>query len=214
MHPSYKILIATGGYPGILAIGELFALGYKPEDLIVVALDPDELFSAFCRLKFLEIHETFDKYEYDILLSVNFRKLISNSILNRAHVGAINLHPAITQKYRGCWGSSWSLINNESVTGYTWHYMDERFDTGDVILQGHVDILPNDTAHSLYYKIYPAAIKNLQYVLNFAGKPGVKQETIGTYYSSRIPFNGEIDPTWDQAQIERFQRAMYFPPHK
>lgn len=213
MHPLYKILIATNEYPGILAIGELFALGYKPEDLIVVSLDPDEMFSTFCRSKFLEIHRTFDKYEYDILLSVNFRKLISSDIFNRAQVGAINLHPAITQKYRGCWNSSWSIINNETTTGYTWHYLDDRFDTGDIIFQEYVDILPDDTAHSLYYKIYNKSFKNLKYILDFAGKPGVKQEEVGKYYNRSIPYDGKIKPEWDQSQIERFHRAMYFPPH-
>lgn len=207
-------MIATNRYPGVLAISELFALGYRPEDLIVVAHDPDELFSAFCRTKFLEIYNTFDKYEYDILLSVNFQKLISIETIKRAKVAAINLHPGITQKYRGCWSTSWALINNDSAVGYTWHYMDEHFDTGDIVLQEYVDVLSSDTAHSLYYKIYHRSFKKLNYVLEFAGKPGRKQETKGTYYNRNIPHDGKIDPTWDVEQVERFQRAMYFPPYK
>lgn len=210
---NHQILIATNHYPGVTAISELFALGYRPENLIVVAHDPDELFSAFCRSKFLEIHNTFDKYEYDILLSVNFRKLIPINIINRAKIAAINLHPGITQKYRGCWSSSWALINNESIAGYTWHYMDEQFDTGDIVLQEYIDILSTDTAHSLYYKIYHSALGKLGNVLSFAGQPGTKQETLGKYYNRSIPYNGKIDPTWTAEQIERFNRAMYFPPH-
>lgn len=209
----YNILIATDGYPGLLAIAELFALGYRPEHLTVLSAEPDELFSAFCRSKYLKITQNFDKYEYDILLSVNFRELIPIDIINRSTVGAINLHPAITQKYRGRWNSSWAIINNEKSTGYTWHYMDEKFDTGDIILQEHIDILPNDTAHSLYYKIYQSAFKNLKYVLEFAGKPGIKQQSIGTYYNRNIPYGGKIDPLWPTEKIEAFSRAMYFPPY-
>ena len=209
-----KILIATKGFPGILVVSELFALGYCPDDLNIVSVEHDSLFAEFCQSKNLKINYTFDKYECDILLSVDFPKLISVDTINLAKVGAINLHPAITQKYRGCWSSSWSIINNETVTGYTWHYMDEHFDTGDIVYQECIDILPSDTAHSLYYKIYRAAFKNLEYVLDFAGKPGVKQQTVGAYYNRTLPHGGQIDPSWDNEQIKRFQRAMFFPPHK
>lgn len=212
MNQRYKILIATNGFPGILVISELFALGYQPEDITIVSLEPDGLFHAFCQSKGLVINHTFDKYDYNILLSVNFPKLISTDIINQATVGAINLHPAITQKYRGRWNSSWALINNESSTGYTWHYMSDQFDTGDIIYQEHIDILSTDTAHSLYYKIYQAAFKNLKYILEFAGNPGTKQEIVGTYYNKDIPYGGKIDASWTQDQVKQFQRAMYFPP--
>lgn len=210
----FKILIATNGFPGILAIGELFALGYRPEDITIVSINPDELFYTFCRSKELKINHTFDKYDYNILLSVNFPKLISTDVLNRATVGAINLHPALTQKYRGRWNSSWAIINNEHSTGYTWHYMDEDFDTGDIICQEQIDISPHDTAHSLYYKIYQSSFSKLGYVLDFAGKPGYKQQIVGTYYNKNIPHGGKIDPHWSDDQVKRFQRAMYFPPFK
>ena len=209
-----QILVATRDFPGILVISELFALGYSPNDIKVVSLEPDDLFDAFCQSKNLKINRELDKYQCDILLSVNFQKLIPIDIINCVKVGAINLHPAITQKYRGCWGTSWSIINNESITGYTWHYMDERFDTGDIVYQEYIDILPSDTAHSLYYKIYRSAFNNLKFVIDFAGKPGIKQETVGTYYNRKIPYDGKIDPTWNHDQVDRFKRAMYFPPYK
>lgn len=214
MQHKKNILIATTGFPGILAISELFALGYQPTDIDIVSIECDNLFAEFCQSKKLKINNTLDKYECDILLSVNFSKLIPVDIINCAKLGAINLHPAITQKYRGCWSSSWSIINNETVTGYTWHYMDESFDTGDIVYQEYIDILPSDTAHSLYYKIYRSAFKNLEYVLEFAGKPGIKQQSIGTYYNRTLPHNGQINPGWDNEQIKRFQRAMYFPPYE
>lgn len=206
-----SILLATNGYPGVLTLAKLFSIGYDPQDIIVVSDEPDELFSRFCDSKNITINKDFN-FSYSILLSVGYGKLVPIEIINRASIAAINLHPAITQKYRGRWCSSWAIINNESHTGFTWHYMDEEFDTGDIVLQEYIDIEPNDTAHSLYYKIYNAAIINLRYILDYAGNPGIKQETRGMYYNKNIPFNGIVNPGWDIATVDRFKRAMHFPP--
>lgn len=205
------ILLATNSYPGVLALAELFSIGYTPSDIIVVSESPDRLFVNFCNSKNIEINNHFE-FNYSILLSINHGNLISRKIIDRASTGAVNLHPAITQKYRGRWCSSWAIINNESHTGFTWHYMDDRFDTGDIILQKEIAIDITDTAHSLYYKIYNLAIPNLKYILDHVGKPGIKQGTHGKYYNKNIPYDGIIDPSWDKDTVARFKRAMYFPP--
>ncbi len=45
----------------------------------------------------------------------------------------------------------------------------------------------------------------------FAGLPQVGEPS---YYPRKVPSGGVIDPTWPRTQIDRFIRAMYFPPFK
>ena len=69
-----------------------------------------------------------------------------------AHKGVINIHPSLLPKYRGLAPYFWSLINGETETGVTIHWVDKGFDTGDILVQQSVPITPNDTIISLSNK--------------------------------------------------------------
>jgi methionyl-tRNA formyltransferase len=46
---------------------------------------------------------------------------------------------------------------------------------------------------------------------HFTGSPQVGTPT---YFPRKVPFNGVIDPSWSRGQVDRFIRALYFPPFK
>lgn len=64
-------------------------------------------------------------------------------------MGFINLHPSLLPEYRGMAPQHWPIINGESKTGVTVHYVDEGTDTGDIILQEEIELLPTDYVYDL-----------------------------------------------------------------
>ncbi|HEX8281603.1 MAG TPA: phosphoribosylglycinamide formyltransferase [Chthoniobacterales bacterium] len=77
----------------------------------------------------------------------------------------INIHPSLLPKFPGLEAWKQALEARETVTGCTVHYVDEGVDTGEIIAQREVPILPGDTPETLHARIqiaerelYPAAI--------------------------------------------------------
>lgn len=152
----------------------------------------------------------------DVIASVYYRDVIGAAVLERAALGAFNMHPSLLPRHRGCSSVPWAILEGDRATGVSFHYMDAGIDTGPVILQAVVPIAADETQASLYRRCmetgvayWPAAFE-----LVLAGFPGVAQADIGASYHSRgAPHDGVIDPTWPLDKVERFIRAMTFPPY-
>ncbi|HEY5523601.1 MAG TPA: formyltransferase family protein, partial [Desulfuromonadaceae bacterium] len=67
----------------------------------------------------------------DFLLSFYYRNMIKPEVLELAAKGALNLHGSYLPQYRGRVPVNWSVINGETETGATMHYMVEKPDAGD-----------------------------------------------------------------------------------
>jgi folate-dependent phosphoribosylglycinamide formyltransferase PurN len=80
----------------------------------------------------------------------------------------INVHPSLLPKYKGLNVVERAMEAGDKVTGCTVHYVNEELDGGEIIKQGEVPIMPDDTVESLTkaiqrmeYAILPAAIQEL-----------------------------------------------------
>ncbi len=67
--------------------------------------------------------------------------------------GTFNLHASLLPNYRGAAPINWAIINGEQKTGVSTFFIDEKIDTGEMILQKEIEILPNDTAGNLHDKL-------------------------------------------------------------
>jgi len=70
--------------------------------------------------------------------------------------GTFNLHASLLPEYRGAAPINWAIINGEKKTGVTTFYIDEKIDTGEIILKSEVPISKNETAGSLHDKLMDA----------------------------------------------------------
>ncbi len=68
-------------------------------------------------------------------------------------LGTFNLHASLLPEYRGAAPINWAIINGETKTGVTTFFIDEKIDTGEIILQDSVDINETDTAGDLHDKL-------------------------------------------------------------
>ncbi|NNF31325.1 MAG: methionyl-tRNA formyltransferase [Flavobacteriaceae bacterium] len=67
--------------------------------------------------------------------------------------GTFNLHASLLPEYRGAAPINWAIINGEKVTGVTTFFIDEKIDTGAIILKKEVVIEEGETAGSLHDKL-------------------------------------------------------------
>jgi methionyl-tRNA formyltransferase len=225
-----NIAIAAYYRPGILSIRQLLNTGYTCDNIRVVTHDTEENRELLQFLKrkniqytveSLEQEETRDwlfEFDPDVLFSLYYREKVPKNVLERLPYGGVNVHPSLLPKYRGVLSVPWAMVNGDDTTGFTYHYMTEEFDAGNIILQEEVPILPRDTAYSLYHRIIPACMNRFLDVLELVVEEeyrGYEQSGESSYHGrGELPNDGFIDPSWDDEYIDRFIRAMYYPPHR
>ena len=158
----------------------------------------------------------FREEKIDVILNPFCNRIIPKKILDIPKHGTINFHYGKLPKYRGRFIVTHTILNEEKVTFATAHFMEADIDAGDIIFEEPVEIYPADTAKSLYFKCTEAATKLFRKVLEYlvSGKklPHKKQIGDANYYPFDPPNNCQVDLTWEKGKIERFIRAVSFPP--
>ncbi len=95
----------------------------------------------------------------DLLVLAFFTSFVPQEMIDCATHGGINYHPSLLPRYRGGSAINWAVINGETETGVSIHFIDSGVDTGPVLLQKKVVIEPEDTVKSVYFnKLYPLGI--------------------------------------------------------
>jgi len=91
--------------------------------------------------------------EPDLIISVQ-DQIFGKELLEIPKLGCINKHAALLPEYKGVWPVFWAMLNNESQTGLTIHWIDSGVDTGRIIVQRPVPINQGDSMYDLYRKIF------------------------------------------------------------
>lgn len=94
-----------------------------------------------------------ENYDLDLIVSVASSQIFRKRILGIPRLGCVNIHGALLPKHRGINPSFWVLLNGDAQTGTTVHFMDEKIDTGRIILQQPIPVANNETLNSLSLKI-------------------------------------------------------------
>lgn len=104
------------------------------------------------RLKDPEFIEQLSAYQADLFVIVAFR-MLPEIVWNMPPLGSINLHGSLLPSFRGAAPINWAVINGEKQTGLTTFFLQHEIDTGDLLLQDSIAILPSDNAGSLHDKM-------------------------------------------------------------
>lgn len=97
----------------------------------------------------------------DIAVVCSFNYKIPKDLLETVKDGFINIHPSLLPKYRGPNPYSSVILNGETETGVTLHFMDEDFDTGDIIAQKKLLISEYETMGTLFNRTNIIALEML-----------------------------------------------------
>ena len=88
----------------------------------------------------------------DVFVVVAFR-MMPKSVWSIPKYGTFNLHASLLPQYRGAAPINWAIINDEKETGVTTFLIDEKIDTGNVLLNEKIKIEEEDNAGSLHDKL-------------------------------------------------------------
>jgi phosphoribosylglycinamide formyltransferase-1 len=110
--------------------------------------------------------EVLDGYGVDLVVLAGFMRVLTPLFVNHYHHKIINIHPAILPSFPGTHGQKQALDYGVRFSGCTTHFVDEGTDTGPIIIQAVVPVLPDDTEESLgtrilkeEHRIFPESLK-------------------------------------------------------
>jgi phosphoribosylglycinamide formyltransferase 1 len=112
--------------------------------------------------------EALRKAEVDLVVLAGFMRILKGEFLRIFANRVVNIHPALLPSFPGLEAWRQALQYGVKFTGVTVHFVDQGIDTGPIIAQETVPVLPGDTPETLHVriqeverKIYPAAIAAL-----------------------------------------------------
>jgi methionyl-tRNA formyltransferase len=90
--------------------------------------------------------------EANLFIVVAFR-MLPKVVWSMPEYGTFNLHASLLPNYRGAAPINWAIINGETKTGVTTFFIDDKIDTGEMILSKEISINNNDNAGELHDKL-------------------------------------------------------------
>jgi methionyl-tRNA formyltransferase len=158
------------------------------------------------------------KPDYGVVADFGF--IIPKKIINLMNGQIINIHFSLLPKYRGASPIQHAILNGDKITGITYYMLDEKMDTGDIIVQNEYIIDTDKTSGELYDILFETAAEKLPSVIKKLHsnkiKPTPQDNTKATYtFSSSHPnsthiFKEDAKINWDRnpEKIERSIRAF------
>ncbi|HOE68230.1 MAG TPA: phosphoribosylglycinamide formyltransferase [Candidatus Omnitrophota bacterium] len=151
--------LVVSNKPGVKALERAKECGVPSEVISHEDFATREAFDA-------ALAECVDKYRIDLICLCGFMRVLTPGFVRKYHGRLINIHPALLPAFPGAHGirDAWDARVRE--TGVTVHFVDDGVDTGPIILQRKVPVLPTDTLetleariHAAEYEVYPEALR-------------------------------------------------------
>ena len=96
--------------------------------------------------------EALAAWKADLFVVVGFR-MLPEVVWKMPKMGTFNLHAALLPQYRGAAPINWAVINGEKLTGVTTFMIDQKIDTGGILLRQECPVEPKDTAGDVHDKL-------------------------------------------------------------
>ena len=151
----------------------------------------------------------------DFIFSFYYRRMLPAAVLEQARRGALNMHGSLLPKYRGRAPVNWAILNGETETGASLHYMIAKPDAGALLDQQAVPIGPDDTAVEVAQRVADAAVtvlgRSLPALVAGTAKATPLDLAHGSYFGGRRPADGEFEWDWPAQRIHDLVRAVAPP---
>ncbi len=171
-------------------------------EIPVIAVSGDEVEAL---RKVVQVHKP------DVVCVACFPKRLPDDILKMAHLGFLNLHPSLLPDHKGPAPLFWIFRSaNHDEGGVTVHYMNEGFDTGDILLQEKVIIPVGISGSEAEQRCGEVGGKLLAVVISGLGSKsssGRAQVSGGSYETWPQRADFKLDLTWDVERAYRFMKG-------
>ncbi|MBD0336706.1 MAG: phosphoribosylglycinamide formyltransferase [Cyanobacteria bacterium Co-bin13] len=112
-----------------------------------------------------QIIQTLQAYEVDWVIMAGWMRRVTEVLIGAFPQRVLNIHPSLLPSFPGIRAAEQALKAGAKVAGCTVHYVELEVDSGPIVMQAAVPVLPGDTADTLQariqqqeHRIYPAAI--------------------------------------------------------
>jgi len=178
------IFVGTSSF-GIPILKELISL---EEDIIAVITQPDRPFGRGKRIQPSPIKELALNYglylfqpeninaesviqklkelKPDLIILISYGQILSGEVLNIPTRGCLNVHPSLLPRYKGSAPIQWTIIRGEGETGISFLFMNEKIDSGDIILQKKIKIMPEENYQELSKRLAIISAEMIKEVLD------------------------------------------------
>jgi methionyl-tRNA formyltransferase len=148
----------------------------------------------------------------DVMVVMAYGQILPRGVLEIPEIACLNLHASLLPRWRGAAPIQAAIAAGDREIGITVMYMDEGLDTGDILLQRTIDILPADTGGALHNRLAGVAPETLLESLDLLAKgkaPRTPQDNaVATYAPKLKREDGKIDWSGPADAIERKIRAF------
>ncbi len=148
----------------------------------------------------------------DAIVVMAYGQILPRDVLEIPKIACLNLHASLLPRWRGAAPIQAAIAAGHRETGITVMYMDEGLDTGDILVQRTIDILPADTGGSLHDRlahIAPEALLESLRMLEKRSAPRIPQDNaLATLAPKLSREHGRIDWSEPAELIERKIRAF------
>lgn len=100
-------------------------------------------------------------------------RMLPKVVWEMPELGTFNLHASLLPNYRGAAPINWAIINGETKTGVTTFFIDDKIDTGAMILSSEIDIDPTENAGQLHDRLIHLGSKTVINTLELIEKGNV-----------------------------------------
>src|SRR5438034_6839775 len=163
------------------------------------------------RIKDQQATEEIRSLTPDMIVVVAYGQILPRDVLEIPRLACLNLHASLLPRWRGAAPVQAAIAVGDCETGITVMYMDEGLDTGDILLQRDVEILPNEVGGALHDRLAQIAPEVLLEALRLvaAGNaPRIPQDNARATYAPKLKREqGQIDWSESAEAIERKIRA-------
>lgn len=161
-HPKHKVMLVLSNKKdaGVLERA-------RKHNVVTMVFTKHDLYESEVVIDLLE------KYKIDLIVLAGFLWLVPDNITKKFNHRIVNIHPALLPKYggKGMYGINVHravIEANDRKSGITIHWVNEKYDEGDIIYQATCDIEPGETditladkVHQLEYRHFPVIIEQL-----------------------------------------------------
>jgi len=153
-------------------------------------------------------------HTYDLAIVAQYGLLIPKHIIETPTYGTINVHTSLLPKYRGASPIQSALLNGDVKTGVTIMQMDEGMDTGPLLSQIEITILPDETYLEIDERMAHIGVTALTEAVSafVAGKlkPQAQDDTKATLCKKLSRDDGKVD--WQKITQEIYNQYRAFTP--